>query len=251
MGVLVGNAEAEGLPLYADNVMRKLMDKQASGAVRSAVDSDDETLLMCLQASDMEALGVLFQRYAGLMLSIARRVLRDNDEAEDLVQDVFLFLFLKSKSFDPAKGSARAWLMQVTFHRAYDRRRYLCARSFYDRALSEQAAEELPSPVNPAIDNAEDFFCWQSCLEPAFEGLSDDQRKTLMLYFYDGYTIHEISEKLGQSFGNVQHHFYRGLDRLRKLVFHKNGERFDRGESDGGNSKPLSAQVSPGKRSVG
>ena len=132
----MGNAEAEGLPIYADNVMRKLMEKLPSAAVCSAADSDDETLLTCLQASDMEALGVLFQRYADLMLSIARRVLRDNDEAEDLVQDVFLFLFLKSKSFDPAKGSARSWLMQVTYHRAYDRRRYLCARSFYDRARS-------------------------------------------------------------------------------------------------------------------
>ena len=246
----MANAEAEGLPIYADNVMRKLLDQQASAAVRSAADADDETLLMCLQASDMEALGVLFQRYAGLMLSIARRVLRDNDEAEDLVQDVFLFLFLKNKSFDPAKGSARSWLMQVTYHRAYDRRRYLCARSFYDRARCGEAAEALPSAVNPAIENAEDFFCWQSYLGPAFEGLSDDQRKTLMLYFYDGYTIHEISEKLGQSFGNVQHHFYRGLDRLRKLVFHKNGERLDRVESDGSNSKPLPTQVSIGKRSV-
>ena len=246
----MGNAEAEGLPIYADNVMRKLMEKQPSAAVCSAADSDDETLLMCLQASDMEALGSLFQRYAGLMLSIARRVLRDNDEAEDLDQDIFLLLFLKSKSFDPAKGSARSWLMQVTYHRAYDRRRYLCARSFYDRARSGQAAEALPSPVNPAIENAEDFFCWQSYLAPAFEGLSDDQRKTLMLYFYDGYTIHEISEKLGQSFGNVQHHFYRGLDRLRKLVFHKNGERFGRGESDGSHSTRLSAQMSTGRRSV-
>ncbi len=246
----MGNAEAAGLPIYADNVKRKLKDKQASAAVRSAADSDDETLLMRLQASDMEALGLLFHRYAGLMLSIARRVLRDNDEAEDLVQDVFLFLFFKSKSFDPAKGSARSWLMQVTYHRAYDRRRYLCARSFYDRARSSQATEALPSPVNPAIKNPEDFVCWQSYLGPAIEGLSDDQRRTLMLYFYDGYTIHEISEKLGQSFGNVQHHFYRGLDRLRKHVFHKNGERFDGGESDCSNSWPLSAQVSTGKRSV-
>jgi RNA polymerase sigma-70 factor (ECF subfamily) len=246
----VGNAEGAGLHIYADNAVRKLMEKQASAAVHSAADSDDEALLTCLQASDMEALGVLFQRYAGLMLSIARRVLRDNDEAEDLVQDVFIFLFLKSKAFDPAKGSARSWLMQVTYHRAYDRRRYLSARSFYDRARSGEEADDLPSAVNPAIENAEDFFCWQSFLAPAFEGLSDDQRKTLMLYFYDGYTIHEISEKLGQSFGNVQHHFYRGLDRLRKLVFHKNGGRFDRSESDGGNSKPFSAQLSTGKRSV-
>jgi RNA polymerase sigma-70 factor (ECF subfamily) len=246
----VGNAEAAGVPIFADNVKRKLMDKHARAAVCPAVDRDDEALLMCLQASDMEALGLLFQRYAGMMLSIARRVLRDNDEAEDLVQDVFLFLFFRSKSFDPAKGSARSWLIQVTYHRAFDRRRYLCARSFYDRVRSSQAAEALPSPVNPAIENPEDFFCWQSYLEPALEGLSDDQRKTLTLYFYDGYTIHEISEKLGQSFGNVQHHFYRGLDRLRKHVFHKNGERFDGGESECSHSWPLAAPVTTGKRSV-
>ena len=245
----MGDAKAAGFPIYADNVKRKLIDEQASAPVRPAADSDDQTLLMCLQASDMEALGLLFQRYAGLMLSIARGVLRDNDEAEDLVQDVFLFLFFKSKSFDPAKGSARSWLMQVTYHRAYDRRRYLSARSFYERARGSQAADALPLPVNPAIEDAEDFYCWQSYLRPAIEGLSDDQRKTLMLYFYDGYTIHEISEKLGQSFGNVQHHFYRGLDRLRKHVFQNNGERIDRGESDCSNSWPLSAQVSTGKRS--
>src|SRR5713226_7762795 len=94
----------------------------------------------------MDALGLLFHRYSRLMLGIARRVLQDNDEAEDLVQDVFLFLFYKGKTFDPAKGLARAWLMQITYHRAYDRRRYLSARSFYDRASGEGArpASTLP-----------------------------------------------------------------------------------------------------------
>ena len=48
----MGNAEAKGLPIYTDNVMRKLMEKQPSVAVCSVADSDDETLLMCLQASD-------------------------------------------------------------------------------------------------------------------------------------------------------------------------------------------------------
>ncbi len=56
--------------------MRKLMDKQASAAVRSAADSDDETLLMCLQASDMEALGLLFQRYAGLIIRSGPKIAR-------------------------------------------------------------------------------------------------------------------------------------------------------------------------------
>jgi RNA polymerase sigma-70 factor, ECF subfamily len=246
----MGKSEAFGLAVFPGKIERKLTEKQASAAVSTAVEPDDETLLVRLQASDMEALGLLFQRYARLMLAIARRVLRDNDEAEDLVQDVFLFLFSKSKLFDPAKGSACSWLTQVTYHRAYDRRRYLCVRSFYNRATSNQAAHALPSPLNPRIENPEDFFAWQSYLQSAFEGLSEDQRKTLMLYFYEGCTMHEIGEKLGQSFGNVQHHFYRGMDHLRKYVFNKNGERSDRGKSGWIDSQLHSAQVGFGKRSV-
>lgn len=217
-------SRAAGLRIYADKVDRALIGEQPRVAVTSAPEPDDETLLLRMQASDMEALGLLFHRYARLTLGIARRVLRDNDEAEDLVQDVFLFLFFKNKMFDPAKGSARSWLIQVTYHRAYDRRRYLCARSFYDRTRRNNAAEAILSTVNSGIENPEEFLAWQSHLRPAFEGLSEDQRTTLTLYFYEGYTIREISEKLGQSFGNVQHHYYRGMDRLRKYLYEKNGD---------------------------
>ncbi len=216
-------SQAAGLRIYADKVDRTLIGEQPSAAVTSAAEPDDETLLLRMQASDMEALGLLFHRYARLTLGIARRVLRDKDEAEDLVQDVFLFLFFKSTMFDPARGSARSWLIQVTYRRAYDRRRYLCTRSFYDRTRRDNAAEALLSPTNPGIENPEEFFAWQSHLRPAFEGLSEDQQKTLTLYFYEGYTMREISEKLGQSFGNVQHHYYRGMNRLRTYVFEKNG----------------------------
>ena len=60
-----------------------------------------------MQESDMEALGLLFHRYSKLTLGIARRVLRDNDEAEDLVQEISLFLYFKSKLFDPTSTSIR------------------------------------------------------------------------------------------------------------------------------------------------
>ena len=222
MGKLAG-----ALNLY-DKAAWTLIDKRASASVTSTVEPGDEALLVRLQTGDIDALRILFQRYFQLILAIARRVLRDNDEAEDLVQDVFLFVLNKSKLFDPAKGSAHSWLMQVSYHRAYDRRRYLRVRSFYDRTRTNEAADILPSNLGPGTAHStEDFFAWQSYLQPAFEGLSDDQRKTLTLFFYEGYTLREISGMLGQSFGNVQHHFYRAINRLRKFVFAKNGERDD------------------------
>lgn len=71
----------------------------------------------------------------------------------------------------------------------------------------------------------EEFFAWQAPLRPAFEALTEDQRRTLVLHLYEGYTIREISAKLGQPFGIVQHHLYRGIDRLRDHVFHGDGKR--------------------------
>jgi RNA polymerase sigma-70 factor, ECF subfamily len=218
-GEAVSTSDATGLPILAENSGLELADSRATILPsRSVADPDDESLLVRLQAGNIEALGLLFHRHSRLLLGIARRVLQDNNEAEDLVQDVFLFLFYKGKTFDPAKGLARSWLMQVTYHRAYDRRRYLTTRSFYDR--STQANEALPPKSG---DNPEEFLAWQSCLRPVFEELSEDQRRTLMLHFYEGYTIREISDRIGQPFGNVQHHLYRGIDRLRKHVFHRNG----------------------------
>ena len=212
----MSTSDATGLRILANKASSTLADSQPMVPSRSVVEPD-ESLLVRLQAGDIEALGLLFHRYSRLLLGIARRVLQNSNEAEDLVQDVFLFLFYKGKTFDPAKGLARSWLMQVTYHRAYDRRRYLTTRSFYDRS---NQAEALPPKSG---DNPEEFLAWQSCLRPAFEELSEDQRKTLMLHFYEGYTIREISDRLRQPFGNVQHHLYRGIDRLRKHVFHRNG----------------------------
>ena len=55
-------------------------------------------------------------------------------------------------------------------------------------------------------------------LEKAFEALSEGQRQTLWLHFFEGYTLDEIAAKLGQSRGNIKHHYFRGLDRLRKQI---------------------------------
>ncbi len=213
----MSTSDAAGFPIYGDDAACVASRTEASAAARPASEPGDESLLVRLQSGDMEALELLFHRYSRLLLGIARRVLQDNQEAEDLVQDIFLSLFYKGKTYDPAKGLARAWFVQVTYHRAYDRRRYLNTRSFYDRTGGNRK-EALPPTSG---DNAEEFMAWQSCLRPAFDQLSEDQRRTLMLHFYEGYTIREISERLGQPLGNVQHHLYRGIDRLRRHVFHR------------------------------
>jgi len=65
------------------------------------------------------------------VLNVGNRILRDDAEAEDLMQDVFVYLSQRAHLFDPAKSSAISWIIQVAYHRAFDRRRYLTKRNHY------------------------------------------------------------------------------------------------------------------------
>jgi RNA polymerase sigma-70 factor (ECF subfamily) len=185
----------------------------ASGAAK-----DDEHLLLRVQSGDREALGILFDRYARLILSVGQRILRDNAEAEDLVHDVFLFLLNRSIGFDPAKGSARAWLAKVTYHRALDRRKYLARRCFCGTSSGADSSSHIPDLTKSNIAEGPELFYWQSYLRRAFDDLSHDQRLTLDLYFFEGFTIGEISQRLGKSPVNIRNYYYRGLERLRDTM---------------------------------
>ena len=198
-----------------------LTKKEAEDAVApaaslsGAADVTDELLLSRVVKGDPEALACLFRVYAGLVRGIGRRILRDAAEAEDLVQEVFLFIHRKCGVFDSSKSTARSWIVQMTYHRAIERRRYLAARQFYTRGEIERPERITGTPTTENDYSAEAVF-GRNGLEKVLEDLSEDQRETLRLYFFEGYTFAEISEKLGQPRGNVRHHYYRGLDRLRK-----------------------------------
>jgi RNA polymerase sigma-70 factor (ECF subfamily) len=180
--------------------------------------SDDETLLLRVQSGDREALGLLFLRYSRSVLSVGRRILRDRAEAEDLVHDVFLFVLNKSVLFDPTKGSARAWLARVAYHRALDRRKYLVRRYFYDLGDPEEFIPDVEDLLHEGGPEEVEFCYWQSYLQRALETLTEDQRTTLELHFFQGLTINEISERIGKSAINVRHYYYRGLECLRSQM---------------------------------
>lgn len=175
----------------------------------------DEMLIELVCLGDKEALASLFRRYARLVRSVAARILRDSSEAEDLAQDLFLFIHRKCGLFDRSKSSARSWIVQMTYHRAIERRRYLTTRHFYSRGQIQREAEVVVgTPATESDYSAEEVF-GRNGLENVVEALSEDQRETLRLHFFEGYTLTEIGTKLGQPLGNVRHHYYRALNKLR------------------------------------
>ena len=186
------------------------------GAPESRIPSDEE-VMAGLQSNDASALEILFDRYSRLVLSIARGVVRDSGEAEDVVQEAFFYMYKKSKLFDGSKGSVKSWILQIALHRALDRKSHLARRGFYvgtdigsldDTLLGDT---DLDREIGAKLNRAQ--------LEKAFEQLPEPQRLTLELFYFEGLDLREISRKLNEPLGNTRHHFYRGLERLRRSAF--------------------------------
>ena len=179
----------------------------------------DQALIAEVCLGSREALAILFRRYARVVRVVALRVLKDPSEADDLVQDVFLLIHRLCGTFDGSRGSANFWILQLTFRRAISRRRYLNSRHFYSHVeLDDQSIQAEEPGCSYNADPVHQILA-ELDLQKMFGTLSEDQRKTLRLHFIEGYTLDEIAKMLGQTKGNIRHHSFRGLERLRKLIF--------------------------------
>jgi RNA polymerase sigma-70 factor (ECF subfamily) len=179
----------------------------------------DEALMAEVCLGGREALAILFRRYARVVRGVALRVLKDGAEADDLVQDVFLLIHRLCRAFDSSKASAQFWILQMTYRRAISRRRYLHSRHFYTHVELDEQSFELAERRCGHSDDAVDSILAELDLQKMFGALSEDQQKTLRLHFIEGYTLDEIAKMLGQTKGNVRHHSFRGLERLRRQIF--------------------------------
>jgi RNA polymerase sigma-70 factor, ECF subfamily len=210
------------LPAFWGGSCRSHVRETVVAAASGSGEIADEVLIERVCLGDKEALASLFERYARLVRSVAARILRDSAEAEDLSQDLFLFIQRKCGIFDSSKSSARSWIVQMVYHRAIERRRYLTTRQFYSRAQIQREAEMVVGITATESDYSAEEVFGRNGLEKVLEALSEDQRETLCLHFFEGYTLTEISTKLGQPLGNVRHHYYRALDKLRTQMFGTN-----------------------------
>ncbi len=174
----------------------------------------DEELIAELLDGNADAFAVVFKRYHRLVHVIALRVLRDAGEAEDLTQAVFLEIYRKVGQFDPGRGSLKVWLLQHAHSRAINRRNYLFVRQFHNQVeiggVEEEAALWSPRdlPMQEAIQLTSEVLAT----------LSEVQRQTIRMFFFEGLSLKDIAERTNETFSNVRHHYYRGLERLRSFL---------------------------------
>ena len=177
----------------------------------------DEELLVALISGQHDAITVLFDRYSRLVYRIAERILHHPQEAEDVLQIVFLTIFRMARKFDPARGRVKIWLLQYAYSQSLRRKHQLRQRNFYgteeiDSVLSELALRgpRTPSDLSPAERSR--------LIQQALDLLDAKQRRTVELTYYEGLTASEIAERTGESLIAVRHNLYRGLAKLRERL---------------------------------
>ena len=207
-------ARFPSLPLGKEKEGAAPLYKDMAG---TSEEPSDEALMARIREDDAEALGLIFERYSRLVWSIARRILRNKEEAEDLLQDVFLLVRRMAFSYDSSKTEVRGMIVHATYQRAFNRREYLIRRNFYSNADTKHGDLGQPAaPKIPFYDCGLEAHLGREGVKKAFAELSGDQRETIRLTFFEGYTLEEAAEHLQQSYGNVRHHYYRALERLRQ-----------------------------------
>jgi RNA polymerase sigma-70 factor, ECF subfamily len=185
--------------------------------------SSDEELVSRLQAGHTEALAILFERHSALVFRNARRVLRNQAEAEDLVQQVFFDLLRSAHNYDPEKGDFRTWLLMLAYCRTVNRWRQLQASHYYDSTNVEDLLPEiLQAAQQPFPFHGAEAACLVS---QALEMIQPRQRRTIELIYYEGLTAEEVAERTGESAPAVRHNLYRGLAKLRSVIQQAAGDK--------------------------
>lgn len=187
---------------------------------RSQAASEDRALVAAIQARDSDALGTLYDRYAARLLGLAGRILGASGEAEEVVQEVFLYAWRAASTFDPARGSVLAWLLVATRSRSIDRLRARRPTAVSDRG-SDRGGTPDPLAALPAAGDLEAESAtreWESICRAAIGELPADQREVLELSYFDGLTHTEIAERTATPLGTVKTRIRLGLMKLRERM---------------------------------
>lgn len=173
----------------------------------------DLEVLRAIAGGDEQALSALYDRYRLILFGLILRILHSQQEAEDVLQEVFLQVWRRASDFDETRGRPFTWLVTLARSRAIDRLRSLGSRE----RTAQEAARSTPDSISDAADDAVKSEQGE-IVRRALRELPDEQRRTLLLAYFEGLTQSEIAERLNTPLGTVKTRMRSGMMKLRELL---------------------------------
>ena len=164
-----------------------------------------------MSRGDRAALGSLYERHAPRLRGLLSFMLRDAQEADDVLHDVFLEAWQRSAEYSPARGSVSAWLGLRTRSRAIDR-----VRAKKSHAAKDAASGLGPPPSDPVADPLRTLD--HARLHALLVDMSETEREVLVLGYFEGLSSSEIGERVGVPVGTVKSRTRSALAKLRRAL---------------------------------
>lgn len=169
----------------------------------------DLDLIRRVTQGDESALAALYDRYAGLVYSVAVRVLKDNGAAEEILQDTFYQLWRNASAYDGSRGGLGPWLLVSARNRAIDHLR---------RRKTADPPPEGPVALAFRLESNAERAELMSAIRSALDGLPLAQRQALEMAYFEGMTHVEISQRTGEPLGTVKTRLRAALQGLRRAL---------------------------------
>jgi RNA polymerase sigma-70 factor (ECF subfamily) len=182
--------------------------------------TNDERLMLAICNSDEWALEQLYERYSRFMYMLAYRIVQDNTIAEDIVQEAFVTIWSKARSYQSQQGTVRRWIQAIVYHRAIDRVRASVHRDYQWLPLQAES-EHLPGAQADIWEETWRREC-RALVHSALAQLPFEQRQVIELGYFGGYTHAEISERWHIPLGTVKGRMRLGLQKMKHLL-HERG----------------------------
>lgn len=181
-----------------------------SAESNAATVATDWSLLERVVRKDESALSELYDRYSGLVYSEARRILRDEGAAEEILQDLFYQIWQTASRFDPQRGSLAGWLVVVARNRAISklRRKSGKGEELPQNAVDLRVDLETSSSQNLLVEK----------VRRVLSGLPEGQRAAVEYAYFEGMSHSEIAEKTGEPLGTIKTRIRSAMETLKRVL---------------------------------